>query len=629
MTSREREREREEKKKEKKAPSSSASASPSDTFFTTVFVALSLVSFAAIFFIPEYQRNEIYASAVDLDEYVLKDPVNPSLYRSTARSGDTHPTLSALFHATNILRESSGKISDEKRVKAYLSSVEEGLETTEGIYHLVAASSFVKALTPSASEKHYQALLDLIDPASGFRPSQHKTASVAATYQALEAISFLGKIDAFKATAKFESAIRFVRTSKAENLTGYIDSYKAEPTLSATYYAFKTLSKYAALKEEEKADIVSFVLSCQSADGGFLEHSVHNNEERFYTLGSLETTAHAVETLLALQDVDLHSLLLPIQNFPIYNAISFVRSCVSVGSILSRSTDYFASISATDALIELVNLHHKINFETPRSLQVGLFGAGLFFLSLALYYVYRAKLGKVKGFDVHHVVTGSSLLLLVTAAVLKTSPNFSVIPLVFLSGFLMKSYFDNLEDLFKTGEDTVLALALGGSTIYGGFIFFSVYLSPLAFTQMSLYYVLVCWSAVGVFGAVVIAKALLGGQKPHSFYYGAATMSWITNTLILYSLLYSRYLKSVSLSFFLSLSLYIYIYIFLLFSLTCSSQRGLVTLVHHLVTVSGNFFSFYVALPISSLVLIYVAVHVALAMSGNNTLPAPSHPKKK
>jgi len=159
----------------------------------------------------------------------------------------------------------------------------------------------------------------------------------------------------------------------------------------------------------------------------------------------------------------------------------------------------------------------------------------------------------------------------------------------------MKNYFENLDDLFKTGEDTVVALSLGGSTIYGGFIFFAVYLSPLAFTQMSLYYILVCWSAVGVFGAVVLAKQFLGATKPPSFYYGAGTMSWITNTLVLYSLLYSR---------------------------------GLVSLVHHLVTVSGNFFSFYVALPIASLVLIYIAVHIALSMCGNSAPFAPA-PKKK
>jgi len=307
----------------------------------------------------------------------------------------------------------------------------------------------------------------------------------------------------------------------------------------------------------------------------------------------LESTAHALHLILSISEVDLHSLLLPIQEYGIYNAISFLRFLVSTETIKSRPADYYASISATDELITLVNTYPALNFETPRSIQVGLLGAALFFLSLGLYHVYRDSLSKVKNFDCHHVVTGTAALLLASAVVLKTFPHLAVIPFVFLTGFLLKIFYNNLEDYLKTGEDTVLAVALGGSVIYAIFPLGSAYFSPLAFSQMSLYYILVCWGAVGVFVSFVIAKQLLGNTKAQNFYYSAATMSWIINTILLYSIIYSR---------------------------------GLVTLVHHLVTVSGNFFSVYVALPVTSLVLIYITVNIGLDMyPGTPMVP----PKKK
>jgi hypothetical protein len=503
------------------------------------FFALSLASFVAVFFIPDFQRTEIYNSAVNLDEYILNDVVNPSLYKETARSGDTTPTLKALYHAVRIHRESSRPVSNEKRVKDFLSTIEDNLETTEQIFQYVSVASFLRSLNPTTNAKCYNKLLHLIEPASGFKPHSGSGATVTASWQAFEAISFLGVMDEFKTLPKFDSVIRFVRSTK--NATGgYSEAKRKDATLSATYNAYQLLSKYDHIQETDTTGVLDFIYSCQSADGGFLEHVVSTNFEKYYESGSLETTAHALLTHLRIAEVDLHSLLMPMNEYGLYNAISFLRHLVSTEMIKSHSTDYYGSISATDELITLVNTYHALNIETPRSLQVGLLGASIFFFSLGVYNLFRVSLAKVKNFDCHHVVSGASVLLLLTALTLKTFPHLVVIPFVFLIGFLLKVLFTNLDDLFKTGEDTVLALALGGSAIYAIFPFGAAYFSPLAFTHMSLYYILVLWSGVGAFVSFIVAKQFLLNTKAQNFYFSATTISWILNTILLYSLLYSR-----------------------------------------------------------------------------------------
>jgi hypothetical protein len=569
----------------------------SSSLLTIVFFALSALSFVAIFIIPEVHRHDILSAALDLDDYTLRDVVHPSLYKETARSGDTTPTLAALFHATNILREAKKPLADDKKVKAFLASKEDTLQTTADIYHFTSAAVFARSLTAATGNRLYEKLEQLIEPAAGFIPAPGGAASVTASWQALESISFLGKIDVFKSTSKFNNVIRFVRSMKnphnESGARGFSEEAGHVPTLTASYHAHRLLSKYDTFQDTDQAGYVEFLYSCQSADGGFLDHSVHDNHERYYTIGALEQTAQAVRTILTLTSVDLRSLFLPFDHFAIYNAVSFLRSCASTEWVKSRPHDYFGSLSAADELVSLMHQRPDLHVETPRNLQLTSFGAALFFLSLALHHMYKDRLGRVRGFDGHNIVHGSAALLLAFALVLKFAPNLSVLPLVFLAGFLLKVFYHNLEDLFKTGEDTVLALALGSSALFGLFPFAAVYLSPLAFTQMSIYYVLSVWGPVGVFLSLVIAKQFLGNTKAQSFYYSAATMTWILNTLILYSLLYSR---------------------------------GVVSIVHHLVSVSGNAFSVYVALPLLSLVLIYISVNVGLSMFPGTPLVAP---KKK
>ena len=519
-----------------------SSRSAGEKFFSVVYLGLAIASFAAIFFIPNLNQQEIYASAVDLGEYVLHDSLHHSLYRNAARSGDTSPSLSALNHAVGILRQSKGEISDKKKVAEYLEFIKGELSRTQDLYEYVSSASFLNILSNSDIENLYHKLIELIEPGAGFRPEEHSVASVKSTYQALEAISHLGKIDSFKTTSKFETAIKFVRSSKfSKNETfGYKESSDSRsPSLSATFFAYLTLQKYSTIESSDFEGVVDYVSSCQVADGGFLDHSI-NEHEKYYETGTLENTAMAFYLIATLDSVDLSSLSLALDSREIYSAISFMRACVTVDTVKSTPDDYFGNIGATHAFVCLLNHFNAINVDIPRSVQVGLIGLALFFFSLGLYNFYKERLSRARGFNFHHIVSGSTVLLLVTAGTLKFFPDFTVIPLVFLTAFLLKVFYDNVEDLARTGDDTVLSIGLGGSFIYGIFLFGCFYISPHVMTQMSLYYVLAIWSGVAAFIAFVVARQFLANTKPQSFYYSAATLTWIMNTLLLYSLLYAR-----------------------------------------------------------------------------------------
>uniref|UniRef100_A0A7S4KF68 Prenyltransferase alpha-alpha toroid domain-containing protein n=1 Tax=Paramoeba aestuarina TaxID=180227 RepID=A0A7S4KF68_9EUKA len=566
-----------------------------------VFICLSIGSIVATFFLSGLVHNSVYSSAANLDEFVLgANGVSPGLYRATARSGDTSPSLSALAHAVSILRETNGAISNVKNVREFLAHIEPEISGIVNIHDFVSVSAFVGSMTEADSAIYYEKLTDLVSSEGGFRSEEGAPAAVSATLLGLDALHHINRLHKFKKTEDFEDTIAFVRSLRtARNETfGYKEFSlpKARPTLPASYSAYRILEKYDTLKAEDTEGLIEFVSSCQTADGGYLPHPTRDNHEVYYETGSLEFTTQAVYLTASIQSVEFQSPLLALENSDMYHAVSFLRASVSDGSVKSNPQVYYSNIRATDDLITLVNKFENIDIDTPRSLQIGLIGASIFFFSLFLYNIYSDALSRVKGFDSHHVVSGSVVLLLATAATLMLKPNFTVVPIVFLTAFLLRILRDHSEDYAKTGDDSVISVALGGSLIYGAFLFACVYFAPLAFTQMPLYYVLVLWGAVGVFLAYVIAKQFLLNTKPQSFYYSAATMSWVINTLLLYSLLYAR---------------------------------GIITVVHRLIIISGNFFSVYVALPIASLVLIYVSINIGGQMyPAPATAPTSSRPKK-
>ena len=556
-----------------------------------VFVALSIGSLAATFFLPQFIQNEVYSSAANLDEFVLgPNGISPGLYRNAARSGDTSPSLSALSHAVGIFRDTKGSISDEKNVKEFLAHIESGITGIDQIHHFLSASSFVGSLTEADRLNYYEQLIALVSTEGGFRANDEAPTSLSATLLGLDSLGYIGGLEKFKKTEDFQDTLAFVRSLKVkrEETAGYkeFNFAKAKPTLPASYAAFRILEKYDSIKEEDVEGLAAFVSSCQTADGGYISHPTRDNHEVYYETGYLEFTTQGLYIAATLEEINFQAPLLALENSDAYHAVSFLRACVSGGSVKSTPEIYYSNIRATHDFVSFITRFNTIDVDTPRNAQVGLIGASIFFLSLALYNVYRGALSRVRGFDSHDVVSGSSTLLLATGATLMFFPNFTVIPIVFLTAFLLRILREHSDDYMRTGDDSVISVALGGSLIYGLFLFGCVYLAPLAFTQMPLYYVLVLWGGVGVFLAYVIAKQFLLNIKPQSFYYSAATMSWVINTLLLYSLLYAR---------------------------------GIIPVVHRLVVVSGNFFSVYVALPIASLVLIYVSVHTAAKL-----YPAPS-----
>jgi hypothetical protein len=491
----------------------------------------------------------------------------------------------------SILRETKGELSNKNAVKEYLANIESDMKgTLQELHDFLSVSAFVGSLTEADSANYYEKLTNLVSEEGGFQFADGEPASASATLLGLDALHFIHRLHKFKKTDDFEDTIDFVRSLKTvkNDTAGYkeVAGPKRKPNLPASYSAFRVLEKYDTVTEEDTKGLVAFVSSCQTADGGYLPHPTRDNHEVYYETGSLELTAKGMYITVTVENVDVSSLFLPFEHGDVFHAISFIKACASTSAIKSTPSIYFGNIVATDAFISLVHKFEGLNIDTPRNLQVGLVGASIFFFSLALYNLYRDSLSRVKGFNSHHVVSGSVVLLLATAGTLMFLPNFTVLPIVFLTAFLLRIFRDNLEDYTRTGDDSVISVALGGSLIYGLFLFGCVYFSPLAFTQMPLYYVLVLWGAVGVFLAYVVAKQFLLNTKPQSFYYSAATMSWVINTLLLYSLLYAR---------------------------------GIIPVVHRLIVISGNFFSVYVALPIASLILIFVSVNV-----GGKLYPAPS-----
>jgi len=236
----------------------------------------------------------------------------------------------------------------------------------------------------------------------------------------------------------------------------------------------------------------------------------------------------------------------------------------------------------------LVNAFPEMAFGVPRSAQLGLIGVGLISLLLSVFSFYSAqvypnpntcsfcltalsvficlKISLQTVSDISSNIWATLGFLVAGALALQLYPAAAIFVYLAFSIYLtIQSYEAQIHD---TSEGLIIATATANTVAYmveinplfhmslpsfifdvddphQGFVFALMWVSPFAFTNVLVFYALFAWGTIvtllSTFGSIY-----LSGVKKVHVYVCAGYLSWVLNTVLLYSYLYGKYGTSYS-----------------------------------------------------------------------------------
>jgi len=555
-----------------------------------LFFVLGLAFIAAPFILPENLGNDFFhRRAVDsVSQFELKNDVHQGQFKRTSLAGDTRPNEAATFYALSILSENPGgltiKTEDYTDAVKQLEAKEFG-KNAEKIYHGVVQLKALGLLKGSVAqqyvEKYYNLLISLAERNSAFRLDSGRSASVSATFFALKTMKELGKLEQAKKLEEFKSALNFVVSAK-DAAGGFRDTPGENATLATTWQALQVLLLADQTEEVKKAyqNIADFVLSTQAKDGGFLNTPVTNNDDLLNSRSKLATTAQGLYILESLKKLGLFSPVIGSSTYyPYFEAQSYLRACLSVfHGVLSEFPSDKPDLEAAYYFLYLVNAFPEMAFGVPRSAQLGLIGVGLISLLLSVFSFYSAQISLQTVSDISSNIWATLGFLVAGALALQLYPAAAIFVYLAFSIYLtIQSYEAQIHD---TSEGLIIATATANTVAYMGFVFALMWVSPFAFTNVLVFYALFAWGTIvtllSTFGSIY-----LSGVKKVHVYVCAGYLSWVLNTVLLYSYLYGK---------------------------------GDLAMIYRLIVVQGHFPLVFVVLPFASLFLSYAASAAATVL---------------
>eukprot|EP01098_Paradermamoeba_levis_P006707 TRINITY_DN2786_c0_g1_i1.p1 TRINITY_DN2786_c0_g1~~TRINITY_DN2786_c0_g1_i1.p1 ORF type:complete len:349 (+),score=125.23 TRINITY_DN2786_c0_g1_i1:101-1147(+) len=258
-----------------------------------LFVAGVSLFFSPVF-IPDLQSGSLYNGAVSsVRNFELQDELNAGAFKETDRSGDTRPSWEATFRGVSVL----GKPEHVEGAKAFvLQAQQKGFnKNAKEIYEGITLLKKLGLLGDDqvTLNKYYDSILALSESNSAFRLNSGRSASVAATFYAFEAIEELGKFKEFQATPQYTSAVNFVAAQK--EFGGYHDVPNKNATILTTFHAIQVLAKTQPTDEQNEkffGNLTNYVLRVQSPDGGFFNSLLEAKDAT--KVPSTATTAQAI-----------------------------------------------------------------------------------------------------------------------------------------------------------------------------------------------------------------------------------------------------------------------------------------------------------------------------------------------
>lgn len=549
---------------------------------STLFLVLALACFALPVFLPDLGKELYRQKAVQsVSQFELTNEVFKGQFKGSVHSGDTRPNKDATFMAVSILTSTpGGRVKNEDKTHHALSQLEakDFNKNTQDIFQGIAQLKGLGLLKGGSvsqqyTDKYFNLLLSLTERHSAFRLNTLRSASVSATYYAFQAIKELGKMDQFKKTEEFNSAVHFVASMKDTTTGGFRDATGENATLLATWHAIHVLSE-----KDTKSEVVvkayegvdKFVFHCQAKDGGFLNAPVENVQELYFSHNNMSTTSQALYVLefLAATNKVQYSFTDPAA-VAYFDAINYLRACLSLrhgvlGSYPSEETD----LQATYYFLQLVNDFPGIVYGIPRSLQIFIAGLGVLFFLASVYYFYSPRIPSGgAAAELASELKTTAVFLALGAVVLQLWPSGAVLVYLAFAVHLAVQFYEVVSTDTTDGLLSLIASANVFCSV--GLIFMFTYVSPLVFANVRVFYVLAAWNAVTTF-AVTLTSCYMSGVKKIRFFVNASYLAWITNTVLCYAFLYGR---------------------------------GELAIVYRLIVVHGHFPAIFVLLPIVSLVL--------------------------
>jgi prenyltransferase beta subunit len=568
-----------------------------------IFFAIALAFIAVPFILPDLGRDFLHRRAVgSVSQFELNNDVHRGQFKRTPHAGDTRPNDAATFYALSILSENTGgpaiKTEDftdavkQLEAKDFDKNAE---KIYRGVVQLKALGLLTGSVAEQYAEKYYNLLLSLAERRSAFRLDSSRSASVSATFYALQAIKELGKLEQFKKRDEFKGAVSFVVSAKDTVSGGFRDTLGENATLTATWHAVQILAEAEQTEEVKKAfeNVAQFVFSTQAKDGGFLNTPVTTNEEMYNSRSRLATTAQGLFILETLKQLGYYSPSLTDVKY--INALSYLRACLSAThGVLGQYPSNESDLEATYYFLTLVKAFPNLAYGMPRYVQLGLVGVGFIFALLSALAFYSGQIPD-SAVDEIKADAWATLGYLVAAAVaLHFYPTLAIFAYLALAFHLAIQTYNALAQ--DTTEGFMTLTATANTFAYMGFVCALIWASPFAFANVEIFYGLLAWGAVVTLLVTFGAVYLTGIKKLH-FFVCAGYLSWVLNTVLLYAFLYGK---------------------------------GEFQTVFRLLVVHGHFPIVFVVLPFASLILSYAvsAAATALYFGGVVTVSVDSAEKK-
>eukprot|EP01087_Luapelamoeba_hula_P004054 TRINITY_DN14015_c0_g1_i1.p1 TRINITY_DN14015_c0_g1~~TRINITY_DN14015_c0_g1_i1.p1 ORF type:complete len:641 (-),score=100.96 TRINITY_DN14015_c0_g1_i1:267-2189(-) len=512
-----------------------------------LWVLAAIACFALPLLLPDLGK-ELYKNKAlaHVPQFELSNHVFKGQFKPTSHIGDTRPTQDATYKGISILTANGVRnLKNEDKAQQYVSQLEtsEFNKNTQEIYQGLTQMKGLGLLDGAQSKpfvsKYYNLLLSLLERHSGFRLNAQRSASVGATYYALQALTVLGKLEDFKKSEAFQPAIGFVLSMKDQDNGGYRDAAGENATVEATYHAVQVLDERndKDVKVYEGLDV--FLFQCQSRDGGFSDLPIQDVSQLYSKHSSLATTAQAIYILEFLKAHNVISFSFTDASSSSYTAgLNYLRSCLSWNyGVLPHYPASETSLTATYYFLRLVDKFPHVAYGTPRVLQTLSVSFGVLFLLYAIFHFYQPQMNGKTVQEVRSEMRTIGILLALSAISLHLwAPGTVLLYLCFAAYLAIRLY----DVLAADNSDGLMPMVAAGTCLtFVGAVFAMSFLSPLVFSNVIVFYVLAIWGAVATL-VVTLTAAYVTGIKKMSFYLNAAFVAWILNTVVGYAYLYGR-----------------------------------------------------------------------------------------
>jgi hypothetical protein len=496
---------------------------------------------------PSIFSSSYYSAAVQSGKlFEVNNYAQAGRFRNTPHIGGSSVDLESTFYGVHVLSHHDPiELSNPNKTQEYVFSHKDSFSRDSRIFYQ-SIHTLNKLHTPLSEDqktKYYETILSLQENESGFRITRGDVASISGTYYAFQLIKELGKFDQFSSTTDFQAALNFVVSLKDSQSHGFKDRVKEEPTLQATWFATKILSTISNQHKNDQAQVLrkavegldTFVLQCQTQDGGFVDRPRKTVDQIYYGASNTANTAKALYVLEFSYFVNQYR---SVDGYfsPYSRALNYLRSSISFSGVRNELGGR-VDLETTYYFFELIDSFPSVSYGVPVEYSSLMVTIGFILLLVSVFPLYKHLSPTPEATQRMYSEGLTALVFLVLSyVVMKTLPSLTVLVYLAFAFYLslemykLQYHKDMTEDLFL--------VALINSTIYLGAVFGMVYVAPYIFSHVTFFSVLVGIGAVSTAITTIGAPYFIPTKLEVMLI--VAFQAWVFNVVGQYVYLYGR-----------------------------------------------------------------------------------------